>query len=330
MSDNSQNPRIKVSAVIPTRNRPTLVCRAVRTALAQSLSDIEIIVVVDGQDPPTMSALEAIADPRLRIVQLPQSTGAPEARNRGALEAKGEWVAFLDDDDEWLPEKLEKQLRAAEKSRFRNPIVSCQFFARTPKGEYVWPRRIPEPGEPISDYLFARRSFFQGEGFVTTTTLLARRRLVVETPFDKDLRRHQDADWVLRSLTREDVGMEYVQEALAVWYGEDERQSIGNTDDWRYSLDWIRRSRSLVTKRAYSGFLLTALSACAANARDRLAIRPLLKEAFKLGRPSLTQLLLFPAPWIIPREGRRWLRSIFLARSRYKSAEWQNRLQTHA
>ena len=99
-----------VSVVIPTRNRSGLVVRAVSSALAQTYGDIEVIVVVDGPDQGTAEALERVNDPRLKIVQLPESVGGSDARNAGVKAADGAWVAFLDDDDEWLPEKIQKQL----------------------------------------------------------------------------------------------------------------------------------------------------------------------------------------------------------------------------
>jgi glycosyltransferase involved in cell wall biosynthesis len=92
----------EISVVIPTRNRAALVPRAVHSALAQTLRDIEVIVVVDGPDPDTVEALAAIDDPRLRVVALDASGGAPAARNVGARNAGAPWVALLDDDDEWL------------------------------------------------------------------------------------------------------------------------------------------------------------------------------------------------------------------------------------
>ncbi|TMM39790.1 MAG: glycosyltransferase family 2 protein [Actinobacteria bacterium] len=98
----SDGPR--VSVVIPTRLRPALVPRAVCSALAQALTDIEVVVVIDGPDPDTREVLAAIADPRLRIVELERSGGAPAARNVGVDHARAAWTALLDDDDEWLPE----------------------------------------------------------------------------------------------------------------------------------------------------------------------------------------------------------------------------------
>ena len=78
-----------VSAVIPTRNRPDLVCRAVRSALGQTYSSLEVVVVVDGPDPATVEALQALKEPRLRIVALEENV----RRQRGAQHrsARGEW-----------------------------------------------------------------------------------------------------------------------------------------------------------------------------------------------------------------------------------------------
>jgi glycosyltransferase involved in cell wall biosynthesis len=309
---------VLVSAVIPTRNRPGLVLRAVRSALGQTLDNLEVIVVIDGPDSITADALHQFQDQRLRVLALPQSVGACEARNVGVREADGEWVAFLDDDDEWLPTKLEKQIRVARQSSCRYPIVSCRFLARTPKGQYEWPRRIPRPDEPISEYLFARRSFFQGEACLGTPTLLARRVLLLETPFENGLRRHQDTDWVLRAVARGDARVEFVPEPLAICYLEEPRRSIGNTDDWRYSLNWARHMRPLMTKRAYSGYVLTCLSSAAAYAKDWGALYPLLREAITLGRPTLRQLQLFVGMWIVPRNARRSLRAAIFRTVRSK------------
>src|SRR5277367_2496697 len=152
-----------VSAVIPTRNRPEWVLRAVRSALSQTHENLEVVVVIDGPDPATRATLGGISDSRLRVLELDKSVGGSSARNRGVEHATGEWVAFLDDDDEWLPEKIEKQLDVALRSASLVPIVSCYFIGRTPRGDYVWPRRVPRLHEPLCEYLFMRRSIFFGE-----------------------------------------------------------------------------------------------------------------------------------------------------------------------
>src|SRR4051794_6615715 len=101
-----------VSVVIPTRNRPELVCRAVRSALGQNFPHIEVIVVIDGPDIATSSALAEIDDHRLRAISLKESVGGSATRNIGAQNARGDWIALLDDDDEWFTEKIEVQMDA--------------------------------------------------------------------------------------------------------------------------------------------------------------------------------------------------------------------------
>src|SRR6267154_2040853 len=99
-------PTPDVTVVIPTLNRPDLVTRAVRSALAQTVDTIEVLVVVDGPDDATRTTLASIPDARLRVVALPERGGAPNARNVGVSEARASWTALLDDDDEWLANKL--------------------------------------------------------------------------------------------------------------------------------------------------------------------------------------------------------------------------------
>lgn len=158
-----------VSVVIPTLNRPHLVVRAVRSALAQTLDAIEVIIVVDGPDEATVQALGAIEDPRLIIKALSRNLGLVAARNQGVEAARGQWIALLDDDDEWLPNKLAIQLRTAQQSPFQDPIISCRFIKRSETTDVVLPRRLPSPSELMSDYLFRRTHLFGGEGLVQSS-----------------------------------------------------------------------------------------------------------------------------------------------------------------
>ena len=93
----------RVSVVILTRNRPQMVLRAVSDALAQTLRDLEVIVVIDGPDEATATALAGVNDRRLRVVQHDRNRGISAARNTGFYEACGDYVALQDDDDEWQP-----------------------------------------------------------------------------------------------------------------------------------------------------------------------------------------------------------------------------------
>src|SRR5262249_36131121 len=102
---------VKVSVVIPTRNRAALLRRAIDSVLAQTSANLEIIVVLDGPDRDSELLLKNHTDDRVRHIVCAEACGGAEARNIGVRAGTGEYIAFLDDDDEWLPTKLEEQLR---------------------------------------------------------------------------------------------------------------------------------------------------------------------------------------------------------------------------
>ncbi len=106
---------MEISVVIPTHNRAQRVARAVKSVLEQSCPPCEIIVVDDGSTDQTVPHLVR-SFTGIRLVQQEHS-GVSAARNAGIGQARGEWVAFLDSDDEWKPGKLERQAKAIEQER---------------------------------------------------------------------------------------------------------------------------------------------------------------------------------------------------------------------
>ena len=102
-----------VSVVVPTHNRARLLRRTLHSILAQRVDAIEVIVCDDGSDDDTARTAAAL-DRRVRVVCNQKPAGVSAARNRGIAEARGEWIAFCDDDDLWSPDKLPRQLVAAE------------------------------------------------------------------------------------------------------------------------------------------------------------------------------------------------------------------------
>ena len=282
-----------VSVVIPTYQRPYVVDRAVRSVLEQTYTKIELIVVVDGRDEATQKVLSLIDDPRLRLLVPEKHLGNAGARNLGVREAKADWVAFLDDDDIWMPDKLQIQLRAANQSAYPYPIISCRVTARTNKNELIWPRRYPRFNEPLSEYLFCRSSPFMGEGLLQTSTIFAPRSLFLQLPFESNLPRHVDLDWVLRANELPDSCLYFVPEnrPLVIWDINQERERVTTKGDWMKSLQWLRTRQNIVTPRAYAAFTLTQISAIAARQGAYNAFLPLLQEAFEKGKPSAIDLI---------------------------------------
>jgi GT2 family glycosyltransferase len=105
-----------VSVVVPSHNRARLLRRTLQSILAQHLRDLEVVVVDDGSTDDTAGVAAAL-DPRVVVHRSQRPEGVSAARNRGIASARGAWVAFCDDDDLWSPEKLARQLTAAEEAR---------------------------------------------------------------------------------------------------------------------------------------------------------------------------------------------------------------------
>lgn len=301
-----------VSVIIPTRNRPATLRRAINSIQAQTFNNIEIIIVIDGPDEQTKCELTTLKDNQLKVIALPESVGGSAARNAGVTHASADWIAFLDDDDEWLPNKLEIQMKLAQSSLFSNPVIGCRVLVRTPIGEFVLPRRLPLPNEHISEYMMARKSAFHGEGLLQTSMLLMKKELLQQIQFKNNLLRHQETDLLLRAFACEGVGLEMAEETLSIWYKDDTRSSVSRTGDWMYSFNWVSSMRHYMTARAYSSFLLTAVSPIAAQEKAWCAFPVIVKEAIKNGRPSYMDYLILLAMWGIPRKFRVMLRTVIL------------------
>jgi glycosyltransferase involved in cell wall biosynthesis len=152
-----------ISVIIATHNRCTSCMAAVESALAQELAPFEVIVCDDGSTDATRATLEA--DPRVRYVRLEPASGGPAApRNRGIREARGDWVAFLDDDDTWRPGKLASQAAA-----FDDADVVAGDAERSSGGRYF--------GKPT---WHPGRQDLLDDNPVITSTAVARRALLLD------------------------------------------------------------------------------------------------------------------------------------------------------
>jgi len=273
----------KVSVVIPTIGRPSL-APAVRSAAAQAGHDVEILVVFDTADLPRDLDLGAATT----TLCTGGGAGGGAARNLGVAAAQGEFIAFLDDDDEWLPGKLDAQLAVAHEilDRGRVPIVGSRVLQRRSDAADVVPTAVPanliQPEQKPQDYLFRARKVGADRPVFPTPTILTTRELAVAVPWQRSLRRHQDWQWLLEAAQRPGTELAQVEQALAV-LSIGSAHSISARPDWNASLEWAQGWKDVWHRKTYADFLAAQVLRYAIQARDRRGISLVLREIRRTG-----------------------------------------------
>ncbi len=264
------------SIVIPAYNRADKIGRTLASCLAQTDPDFEIVVVDDGSRDGTRAAVEGIGDPRIRYVWQ-ENAGASAARNRGAAEARGDYVAFLDSDDEFLTGKLAAFRAAIMAEPGPGPVVwySPLYFHRGADNRMVKPDRAIAPGQPVGDYLFAE------DGLMQTSTLVIPRPLFQRVGFDQGLRCLEDLDLCLRL---EEAGARFrmLPDPLVVWYDDQSEGRLSYTTRPAEVSDWAARQSARLTPRAKAGFLARFLAPEIARAEPMRALG-ILRAAVRQG-----------------------------------------------
>ena len=203
-----------VSVVIPAYNRAATIGAAIESVLRQTWEDFELVVVDDGSTDGTLEAARRIADPRLRVIAAPHNMGAAGARNLGVAEARGTWIAFQDSDDEWLPEKLAKQMaRLAANPDFVGAycgLLTVGALDARP-GERTTLRYMPDPSvKPVEGDILEPLLV---RNMISTQTLVVRRDVFLALGcFDEATTPIEDWDFALRLAHRGRVA--FVDEPL--------------------------------------------------------------------------------------------------------------------
>ena len=200
-----------VSIVVPTYNREKELGRAIHSILQQTYVKYEIIIVDDGSTDHTMDAVQQFEDDRIRYIRLEQNQGAGHARNVGIQEARYDYIAFLDSDDEWLPDKLRIQMAKLLSSEEKLGMVYCRMGGRQ---RHSNARFICPPME-------LRREVLEGELFdklllsnvIGTPTLVLRKECLEQVGgFKESLLCLEDWELILRIARHWRIG--FVDEIL--------------------------------------------------------------------------------------------------------------------
>jgi glycosyltransferase involved in cell wall biosynthesis len=193
-----------VSIVLATFNRLELLRSSVDSVLSQTFGDWELIIADDGSDEPTKRYLAALESPgRVRVLWLDHSGRPSIARNAALREARGEYIAFQDSDDLWLPTKLETQIASLRRNPGRAWSHTKYQLIDESGAPTAWARRTggwPTPGGWILDQLI------RGETVIALPSVVASRRLLHEVGgFDEQLNDTEDYELWLRLARRSEI-----------------------------------------------------------------------------------------------------------------------------
>ncbi|QIT55915.1 glycosyltransferase family 2 protein [Aquisalimonas sp. 2447] len=291
----------RVSVVIPSHERHQEVQRAVRSALAQTLAPVEVIVSNDGPDPEKGRLLAELGDNRVRFVEAPRRRNASATRNFGVQQARGDWIALLDDDDVWLPGKLEAQFAALERSGLEEAILAgVEVVYANGARRHVRPSGAVPSGVSVSELLFC------GYGGAHTSTLMAPRWAFEEYPFDVEQERHEDWSWMLQA--GQELGVVVAPEEVCERHlapGEGLSRPGGSS----FSRGWYDGHKQLMTPGARAAFVANILSRKAAHDRKLSALPWIVVEVARQRGFNGRNLVRMVTPWLVPSRARKAIKA---------------------
>ncbi len=199
----------QVTVIIPVFNGAATIKRALDSVVSQTFTNYEIVVVDDGSTDQTAEIVEQSCIERLVLIRHAQNRGAAAARNTGIAASKGRWLAFLDSDDTWMPEKVARQVQKMQGAV--SNVTACVTGYHLHKGDRKQTVSLALPPGAF------RREILFGCTISPGSTLFVEQRVFNEIGlFDENLRRLEDWDWFLRFAERYD--MMFISEPLVKVY----------------------------------------------------------------------------------------------------------------
>lgn len=242
----------KFSVVVPCYNRSASVLPTLISVREQTLGDFECLVVDDGSSDGEILAevVASLDDVRFKYVRR-ENGGGGAARNTGIQEARGDFIAFLDSDDKFLPRKLEKAFLCLADGD--TTVFYSQNFVQRAESYWIRPERAIRVGERVATYLFVENQFIQ------TSTIALPSWLAKQVLFDPSLRKGQDLDFCVRL---EAAGAEFKMyaEPLSIWTDGSEIGRTSRVSGYIEPEVWLNRTSHLLTPREILGYRATSLA----------------------------------------------------------------------
>lgn len=243
------------SIVIPTYNRAGTIGRALDSCVAQTFQSFEIVVVDDDKSKDDMAAALAPYESRCTIrLKLAHHGKAASARNEGVRMAQGRYIAFLDADDEYCPEKLERCAALLEKEP-QTLFYSQNYIDRGVGKLWVKPARGLGEDENIFDYLFVHK------GWVHPTSIVVDAATAKANPFREDLSFGDDTQFAAE-LWRQGVKIRMIEEPLTIYHDQSQADRLsmspiferGDAPTHTSFMDWVESQRPHMSDDAYAAY----------------------------------------------------------------------------
>ncbi len=254
-----------VSVVIPAYNAFKTLPETIASALNQTFAPIEIVVVDDASTDAT-ATLDILKHPLVKYVRCETNGGGSAARNLGVLNARGDWIAFLDADDRWATTKLEKQMKLLGDDANADSVcvTNYQIIGTLDRGRRT-NRRPMEEGETVTHYLFGSEgNRLQCSSFVVP------RRACVAHPFRQETAPHDDWDFLI-NLQRSGYRIHYLHEILVDYLDHSLFARVSKQKKTEASLAWISELTPTLSAAERAGIFVNTL-----YSRKYYRIRPFL------------------------------------------------------
>ena len=252
----------RVSVVTPFHNRRMLLPALLASLQQQTFGDFELIIVDDGSTDGLEEAVAQASMPfAIRFVRLAQNRGAATARNAGIDAARGHYVALLDSDDAWHPDKLRRQVEHLDS---RPPeVVSLTRQKVIAAWNYVTPAQLMTGQDDVGSYLFLKG------GVIQSSMMMLGRSLAAEVRFEDGARGHDDWSFALR-LQQQGARFEMLAEPLTLYSDAGDRPRRSPTYSAK-RLEWLGQRRAQLGERAY----WAAVAAVASHIHSDPRVKPL-------------------------------------------------------
>lgn len=272
---------LSVSVVIPTIGRSSLEA-AVQSALAQTYAVSEVIVVVDSDVEPVVPK-----DDRVKVVHTGSGAGSSRARQLGIEKSTGDVIGLLDDDDVWLPNKLDVQLASLPEDSALW-IASSRFRTVTADGGSEWPLRLIDVHQPVDQYLVRFHSLWFGGASAQTSTLLFPREIAETVPMNLPRGAvHDDPSWLIAVRRRfPDVPIIQSGEVLVEYDMTSASLSRTDTDESAAYIQWGKEYLDPSDRRSRGDYFLTSPLSSAVSGRSMRGVIRSLAAGVRYGRPG--------------------------------------------